>query len=75
MLDSRSTWPSSWARCCRPSADLTGLGSDGRQDLIGLGMAAGLFLRIDELAVHHDLEDPASRGDQGQVLYLMLELF
>ena len=40
-----------------------------------LGVPTGLLLRVDEITVDGDLEDPALRGDQPQTVDLMFEFF
>ena len=49
--------------------------ADVGQDLVVLGMAAGCLLRINELAVHLDLEHAPPRRDDPDVLEGVLELF
>lgn len=51
------------------------LGPEGREDLVGVGVASGRLLRIDEVPVHDDFEGPAPRGDDLEVRDLVLELF
>jgi len=50
-------------------------GSDRLQDLVGIGVPAGLLLGIDEVPIDYDLVDAAARRDQLQISDLMLELF
>jgi hypothetical protein len=49
-------------------------GSELFEDLFGVGMPTGGLLRVDEVAVHDDFEDPAAGGDQGDVVGGVLEL-
>jgi hypothetical protein len=58
---------------------LSGLGAGSLphdlQDLVGLGVAARRFLRVDEVAVEYDLEDPSARGNDCDVRDRVLKLF
>lgn len=52
----------------------SGARPDGLEDLLGVGVAAGGLLRVDEVAVDGDLEDAAPRRDQRELLDGLLEL-
>jgi hypothetical protein len=45
---------------------LRSAGADLGEDFFGVGVLAGSFPGVDEVAIHHYLEHPASRGDDQQ---------
>jgi hypothetical protein len=59
----------------KTGARLESAGADLGEDLFGVGVLTRSFPRVDEVAVDHDLEYPASRGDDQEFGDLELELF
>jgi hypothetical protein len=60
----------------RPSGEpLRDPGADLGEDLVRVSVLTGSFPGVDQVAIHHDLEHPSSRGDDHEFGDLELELF
>jgi hypothetical protein len=53
---------------------LTDAGPDARQDLVVVGVAPRLLLRVNEVVVDHDLERAAPRRNQREIADVVFEL-